>query len=248
MNAFAQTQQDVQNVSFTSEAGVISHAPIFDQRVSGADCMSALGGCTNRVAPVRTDLSRGQTAGQDMTTPSMRAFGPTRAPFGHVGFCARNPEDCKTTSLGAPLPALNSNGWSQMSEINLAVNRAVAPVTDLDLYNTVEYWTYPGASGDCEDYVLAKQRMLIARGWPASSLLITVVRDEDNLGHAVLTVTTDRGDFILDNKSSAILRWQDTPYRYVKRQSQADPRAWLSLSATEDLRLSSAPSLTAQQQ
>ena len=38
------------------------------------------------------------------------------------------------------------------------------------------------------------------RGWPESKLLITVVRDENNEGHAVLTVRTDEGDFILDNR------------------------------------------------
>jgi hypothetical protein len=32
------------------------------------------------------------------------------------------------------------------------------------------------------------------RGWPESKLLITVVRDENNEGHAVLTVRTDEGD------------------------------------------------------
>ena len=45
-----------------------------------------------------------------------------------------------------------------------------------------------------------KRKRLMARGWPTSSLLITVVRDEMGEGHAVLTVRTMQGDFILDNK------------------------------------------------
>lgn len=83
--------------------------------------------------------------------------------------------------------------------------------------------------GDCEDYVLLKQRELMARGWPQSALLITVVRDENNEGHAVLTVRTDLGDLILDNKNSKILAWNQTPYTYIKWQSAMDPRLWESL-------------------
>jgi hypothetical protein len=48
-------------------------------------------------------------------------------------------------------------------------------------------------------------------------------------GHAVLTVKTDRGEYILDNQTDDILFWADTGYRFVKRQSQSDPNGWVSL-------------------
>ena len=38
-------------------------------------------------------------------------------------------------------------------------------------------------------------------GWPRQALLITVVRDKKGDGHAVLTVKTDKGEFILDNQN-----------------------------------------------
>jgi predicted transglutaminase-like cysteine proteinase len=60
--------------------------------------------------------------------------------------------------------------------------------------------------------------------------LITVVLDEAGEGHAVLMVTTDKGDFVLDNRRSEVLRWSDTHYKFLKRQSQEDPRIWLALS------------------
>ena len=60
-------------------------------------------------------------------------------------------------------------------------------------------------------------------------LLITVVLDSDGGGHAVLTVATDEGDLILDNLTSEVLPWHETPYRFVKRQSAADPSQWVSL-------------------
>jgi predicted transglutaminase-like cysteine proteinase len=45
----------------------------------------------------------------------------------------------------------------------------------------------------------------------------------------VLTVTNDRGDYLLDNLNKNILLWSTTDYRLVKRQSQANPNGWVSL-------------------
>jgi len=70
--------------------------------------------------------------------------------------------------------------------------------------------------------VLQKRKMLLQAGWPREALLITVVRDKAGDGHAILTVKTDRGEYVLDNQTDAILLWSDTGYRFVKRQSQAD--------------------------
>ena len=94
----------------------------------------------------------------------------------------------------------------------------------------VERWNYPDDGyGDCEDYVLLKRRMLMQAGWPRQALLITVVRDKRGDGHAVLTVKTDKGEFVLDNQNPEILLWSQTGYRFVKRQSQADPNTWITL-------------------
>jgi predicted transglutaminase-like cysteine proteinase len=109
------------------------------------------------------------------------------------------------------------------------VNTAVAPVTDLDQYNVEEYWTYPRLAGDCEDYVLAKRRALMNQGWAASTLLIAVVRQQTGAGHAVLLARTDRGDLVLDNQDGDIHVWNETPYRYLKRQSQADSGVWVDI-------------------
>ena len=61
--------------------------------------------------------------------------------------------------------------------------------------------------------------MLIQSGWPREVLLVTVVRDKKEEAHAVLTVTTDKGDYVLDNQTQDILLWSETGYRFVKRQS-----------------------------
>ncbi|RVD52138.1 transglutaminase, partial [Mesorhizobium sp. M2D.F.Ca.ET.140.01.1.1] len=88
----------------------------------------------------------------------------------------------------------------QISAVNQSVNTHVKPMSDMDNYGKDEWWAYPdNGFGDCEDYALEKQRELQAAGVAVANLLMTVVRKPDGEGHAVLTVRTDKGDFILDN-------------------------------------------------
>jgi predicted transglutaminase-like cysteine proteinase len=117
-----------------------------------------------------------------------------------------------------------------MVKVNAWANNNIKPVTDLEHWGVVEQWDYPSdGRGDCEDYVLLKRRMLMRAGWPREALLITVVRDTKGDGHAVLTVKTNRGEFILDNQEPEILSWDKTGYRFVKRQAQSDPNEWVCL-------------------
>jgi predicted transglutaminase-like cysteine proteinase len=159
----------------------------------------------------------------------LQSFGETLPPIGYVNFCRERADECRPSSRFADRVQLTNAKFAELKEVNNSVNDAVAPVTDLELYGKVEVWTYPVKQGDCEDYVLLKRRILIERGWPESTLLITVVRDENNEGHAVLTVRTDRGDFVLDNKQRDVLAWADTPYTFVKQQSARNPLVWTSL-------------------
>jgi predicted transglutaminase-like cysteine proteinase len=159
----------------------------------------------------------------------LQSFGDTLPPIGYVNFCREHEVECRPSSRFADRVQLSAVRSRELDEVNKSVNEAVAPITDLDLYGQVEVWTYPVKEGDCEDYVLLKRRILIERGWPESTLLITVVRDENNEGHAVLTVRTDRGDLVLDNKRHDVMAWADTPYTFVKQQSARNPLVWTSL-------------------
>ena len=163
----------------------------------------------------------------------MKAFGDTLPPIGYVNFCQEHRADCRPGPRFADRIQLTPAKFGQIEEVNTAVNTEIAPDTDLDLYGKPEYWTYPTTKGDCEDYVLLKRRILIERGFPESTLLITVVRDENDEGHAVLTVRTDKGDFVLDNKRREVMRWADTPYTFIKRQSERNPLVWISLLPPE---------------
>jgi predicted transglutaminase-like cysteine proteinase len=154
----------------------------------------------------------------------------TRAPIGWVEFCAVHPADCAGGPTAPRDVVLTSKAFKDLARVNHWVNTNVKPMTDIDHWGVVERWSYPDDGyGDCEDYVLLKRKLLLAAGWPREALLITVVRDKKDEGHAVLTIKTDRGEFILDNQVDEILPWIETGYRYVKRQSQYDPNVWVSI-------------------
>jgi predicted transglutaminase-like cysteine proteinase len=157
----------------------------------------------------------------------------TSPPVGWVQFCADEPRQC---ALGTTRPVavlIDSRNWKQLNRINKAVNDQIEPVSDLEHWGVIERWSLPtDGRGDCEDYALEKRERLIKTGWPRQALLMTVVRDQKGDGHAVLTVVTDRGDFILDNQDQRIRAWEETGYRFVKRQSQTHPDRWVSLGST----------------
>lgn len=176
------------------------------------------------------------TEGQNERSAFMRVFGPVAPPSGYIGFCDMHPTECD-----ALVPRrkgrfdLTALRMIELQSINTHVNRLIAPRTDAEQYGRLEHWTYPTASGDCEDYALLKRRILIERGWPASALLLTVVRDEHGEGHALLTVRTRQGDFLLDNRRDDVSRWNALPYEFIKRQSYLNPRIWVALNPTVQL-------------
>jgi predicted transglutaminase-like cysteine proteinase len=154
----------------------------------------------------------------------------TRAPIGWVEFCAESPGECRSGSSEPRDIVMTQAAWRDLLRVNRWVNETVKPMTDMDHWGVVEKWSLPtDGYGDCEDYVLFKRKLLIDAGWPREALLITVVRDRQGEGHAVLTVKTDKGEFILDNQNENVVAWTETGYRFVKRQSQKDQNVWVSL-------------------
>lgn len=155
--------------------------------------------------------------------------GPTSIPVGAAEFCKSNRADCAPNTAVIDGIELTQDLWTTLLTVNADVNARIAPVTDEDQYQRAEFWTYPQTAGDCEDYALEKRRSLIAGGWNPSTLMIAVVRQQSGAGHAVLMVRTDRGDLVLDNQTGLILVWSETPYQYLKRQSQANPGQWVDM-------------------
>ena len=169
-------------------------------------------------------------------------FGKSLPPVGYVEFCSHDQEECKTKSDQSGQLAMSPENWNMLIQVNTYVNGKIKPVNDLDFYGVAEKWVYPTSSGDCEDYVLLKKRYLQSMGFPADEMLITVLLDENGSGHAVLTIVSDNGDFILDNRRDEIMRWDQTAYKFLKRQSQQDPKQWVSLQKSSTQVLASTKS------
>ena len=170
---------------------------------------------------------------------SMKTGGLTSQPIGHYEFCRIYRDQCdRDTGDTGPL-RLDSKIWSAILNVNSTVNMVIEPKSDIDIYGKEEVWTFPDKAGDCEDYVLLKRQLLINEGISPSDLLITVVRKPNGEGHAVLTLRTNDGDFILDNLNDDVLAWSDTPYTFLKRQASFDSGRWVKVETGTDLPVAS---------
>lgn len=167
------------------------------------------------------------------------SIGPnTSVPWGWVDFCQRYAGECDTGSAQARDVNLTAKALRDIARVNQWVNTHVEPETDMDHWGLADRWDYPiDGKGDCEDYALLKRKMLIELGYPRQALLMTVVKDGDEEGHAILTVKTNRGEFVLDNLNNEMRPWTATGYRFVKRQSQEDQNVWVTIDAPMEARL-----------
>lgn len=175
-------------------------------------------------------LGQSSTRAQSLKPLYIAVGSSTLVPYGWVDFCKRYAGECNTKEV----PAADVNYTAQtaklMKRINSWVNSNIKAKTDQEHWGVVDRWDYPtDGVGDCEDFVLLKRRLLIEEGFPRQGLLVTVVKDEKGEGHAVLTVKTSQGEFILDNLVDEVKPWNKVPYRFVKRQSQTDPNLWVDI-------------------
>lgn len=172
-------------------------------------------------------------AQQKAVTPSVlggeKTSGTAQPPYGWVDFCKRHAKECEVDIAEPKTIILTEKIWNLLIAVNIKTNKDIEHQSDMDHWGIVDRWDLAeDGKGDTEDYVNLKKRRLVDAGLPRRALLTTVVIDDKNDGHAVLTVRTDRGDFILDNNRNKILRWDQTGYTYIKRESQ-DKSAWVGL-------------------
>jgi predicted transglutaminase-like cysteine proteinase len=155
----------------------------------------------------------------------------TRTPYGWVDFCGRRPNECRVPILDAVDLDLTPKTLKILDRVNRSVNAMIEPVSNMDHWGTMlDHWDYPvDGKGDCKIYALEKRRELLAMGFPRQALLMTIVRDLEGAGHTILTVKTDKGEIILDNMVDEIRGWEETGYKFVKRQAQTDPNVWVSV-------------------
>jgi predicted transglutaminase-like cysteine proteinase len=157
---------------------------------------------------------------------SLKIGGEVDMPTGYFNLCQSTPSACNFEGGGKRgakmiLTRLTPERMRQLQDVTLAVNQSMHAVDDRTQYGETDHWTVGGREGDCEDFAMAKRMRLVANGWPKSSVLVAIVRNWGEQ-HAVLVARTDRGDFVLDNLTSAVRPWRETGYGWEKIQSPSD--------------------------
>ncbi|MBZ9991948.1 transglutaminase-like cysteine peptidase [Mesorhizobium sp. BH1-1-5] len=120
----------------------------------------------------------------------------------------------------------------KLSFVNSSINRLIAYRKDSVVYGKLDYWAKPSEilehrAGDCEDFAILKMAALLRAGIPAQSMSLVVLQDRRRkFFHAVLSVSTGSGAFILDSLGNAVMRDSDLP-DYVPLYSFSTDRAWI---------------------
>jgi predicted transglutaminase-like cysteine proteinase len=206
------------------------------------------GGCTTVPLSVGSipNLPRSYVAPQTSSyLPTAPALPTTDdvadVPPGYVSFCIRFADQCQATPNAPSSIQLTDAAWRTIAKVNANINEAIWPEDDQTHYGRAEYWNIPtDGYGDCEDYALTKRKALIGEGFPQQALRIAVVDTPRNGRHAVLTVATDKGDFVLDNLRDEIVAWNATGYTWIERQDPKRPMGWVSLRGADRMIASNA--------
>lgn len=148
------------------------------------------------------------------------------SPIGFLQLCQEDPGACPEAQ--ARRIVLDEGSYAQLTDVNRAVNRAIAPRREDD---GADRWQSAASAGDCEDYALAKRARLVAGGWPAGVFSFAMVYTDGGEAHLVLTVRTTIGDLVLDNLNDDLRHWSRLPYRWVKRQSTVAQAYWVEVVA-----------------
>lgn len=156
---------------------------------------------------------------------------PVLAPVAFVRFCMRYEDDCKASPVGldrAPVPLTNAR-LAELEKVNDDVNRAIKPEENLGGV-MAEEWLVSPRRGDCNDYAVTKRHELLARGWPAHSLLLAEVVIASGEHHLILVVRTSEDDFVLDNLSASVRPVSQIEYEWVRAQQVENPRFWAAIN------------------
>lgn len=171
--------------------------------------------------------------------PALRPEAATRATFadGAFDWSPTFGEGWRGDGPGwAPKPILTYTPdlLSRLTAIDRDINARIIPATDEDAFGASDVWALPlsegrGSRGNCKHYVLEKRRALIKQGVPAAALSIAVVRTPQGVTHAVLLVSTDRDEFVLDNLSPWVVPWRKAGYTWLVRQAPGHASDWFAV-------------------
>ncbi|CDX43065.1 conserved exported hypothetical protein [Mesorhizobium sp. SOD10] len=150
-----------------------------------------------------------------------------------VDCTAGSPCDHESPTFAEIVKIAGDKGFREkLSFVNSSINRLIAYKSDMAVYGKLDYWAKPSEilehrAGDCEDFAILKMAALLRAGVPAQSMSLVVLQDRRRkFFHAVLSVSTGSGAFILDSLGNAVMRDSDLP-DYVPLYSFSTDRAWI---------------------
>lgn len=150
-----------------------------------------------------------------------------------VDCTAGSPCDRKNAAFGEIVDIASKKGFREkLSFINSSINRLITYKSDMAVYGELDHWATPSEvlehrAGDCEDYAILKMAALLRAGIPAQSMSLVVLQDRRRkFFHAVVSVSTGSGNFILDSLSNLVLADTQLP-DYVPLYSFSTDRAWI---------------------
>ncbi|TIQ38095.1 MAG: transglutaminase [Mesorhizobium sp.] len=141
--------------------------------------------------------------------------------------------DRENAAFGEIIDIAGSKGFrDKLAFVNSSINRLIAYRKDSAVYGKLDYWAKPSEilehrAGDCEDFAILKMAALLRAGIPPQSMSLVVLQDRRRkFFHAVLSVSTGSGTFILDSLSNNVAMDRDLP-DYVPLYSFSTDRAWI---------------------
>jgi predicted transglutaminase-like cysteine proteinase len=165
------------------------------------------------------------------SSPMPHGLPTNDAPPGFISFCTRYADQCAVSRNAARAVHLDLDTQGVLDAVNRGVNASIWPEDDMPHYGIAEFWTIPtDGYGNCHDYAVTKRKELITAGLPERALRIAIVITPSSARHAVLTVTTDRGDLVLDNLSDQVKPWTDVAYNWIERQDNDGELGWVQFS------------------
>jgi predicted transglutaminase-like cysteine proteinase len=167
---------------------------------------------------------------------------PALAPMAHTRFCLQYHDDCE--AQGADFRrrniALTAERWNELTTVNRDVNREITPQRNLGGVLT-ERWLVAPPTVECHDYAVTKRHELLARGWPARSLLLSEVVTASGEHHLVLLVRMKDVDLVLDNLNASVRPVALTNYQWVRVESPRNPKFWSTVSVPSRLHSATLP-------
>ena len=131
-----------------------------------------------------------------------------QAPKQWKDFIQRNPDQ----EGGEPsVFTLTETFLKNAQRINFEINALFYRADERD------FWQIAMFEGDCEDLMLAKRARLQDLGCDFGALRPVICKTELEVGHAVLCLVTDLGDYILDNRYSLVMPWRSLQYTWKLR-------------------------------